>query len=171
MGSRGGWGPLAVMSAIALPGDPWPDMLSNRVLMTAFWAWFLAQFGKIFTKRYKKGVWDIKAMVEPGGMPSSHSSLCSGVTTALAMSQGLGSPMFAVALAFSVIVMYDAMGVRRHAGKQAEVLNQVINELMQHHSIGDIKLKEVLGHTPRQVIAGALLGVCVGLVYPLVCTA
>lgn len=64
-------------------------------------------------------------MFEPGGMPSSHSSLCAGITTAVALTQGLGSPMFAVCVAFSVIVMYDAMGVRQHAGKQAEVLNQV----------------------------------------------
>jgi len=134
--------------------------------MTGFAAWFVAQFAKIFTKRYKKGVWDVMAMFEPGGMPSSHSSLCAGVTTAVALTQGLGSPMFAVCVAFSVIVMYDAMGVRQHAGKQAEVLNQMINELMDNHPVGDIKLKEVLGHTPRQVLCGATLGVLVGLLFP-----
>lgn len=76
------------------------------------------------------------------------------------MQQGFGSPLFAACLCFSVIVMYDAMGVRRHAGKQAEVLNKVINELLEDHPVGEIKLKEVLGHTPRQVggrhnVAGA----------------
>lgn len=80
---------------------------------------------QIFTKRYKKGVWDVRAMVDSGGMPSSHSSLCAGITTAVALQQGFGSPLFAACLCFSVIVMYDAMGVRRHAGKQAEVLNKV----------------------------------------------
>lgn len=74
-----------------------------------------------------------------------------GITTAVAMQQGFGSPLFAACLCFSVIVMYDAMGVRRHAGKQAEVLNKVINELLEDHPVGEIKLKEVLGHTPRQV--------------------
>ncbi|KAL6762481.1 divergent PAP2 family-domain-containing protein [Haematococcus lacustris] len=159
---------MGALSLPTLPGSPVADLLSNRVMVIAFWAWFLAQFAKIFTKRYKKGVWDIRAMVEPGGMPSSHSSLCSGVTTAVALTQGLGSPLLAVSVAFSVIVMYDAMGVRRHAGKQAEVLNQVIVELMEDHPIvGEIKLKEVLGHTPRQVVCGALLGFLVALFFPL----
>ncbi len=106
---------------------------------------------QIFTKRLKKGVWDIRAIVDSGGMPSSHSALCAGITTAIAFQNGLGSSAFALAVAFSSIVMYDAAGVRRHAGKQAEVLNQVIDELLEGHPVSDIKLKEVLGHTPLQV--------------------
>ncbi|KAF5840259.1 divergent PAP2 family-domain-containing protein [Dunaliella salina] len=150
-----------------LPGGGFQDLLANRVLVTGFIAWFAAQFGKIFTWRFKKGTWDLKAIVQPGGMPSSHSSLCSGVTTALALQEGLSSPLFAISMAFSVIVMYDAMGVRQHAGKQAAVLNQVVTEIFQKNpAIGDIKLKEVLGHTPRQVLCGAVLGFVVAMCLP-----
>jgi len=159
---------MALLVPPTLPGAGFSELFNNRVLLAGFWAWFFAQFAKIFTHRYKKGVWDLKAIVSPGGMPSSHSSLCAAVTTSIALQQGLGSPMFAVALAFSVIVMYDAMGVRRHAGKHAEVLNQVINELMDDHPVGEVKLKEVLGHTPRQVLGGAVLGLFVGMFYPAV---
>jgi len=150
-----------------LPGAGLGDLLNSVVFMSGFCAWLLAQSGKIFTTRYKTGIWDIRALYQSGGMPSSHSSLCSGITTAVALHEGLGSPLFAACIAFSVIVMYDAMGVRRHAGKQAEVLNQVIVELMATHPVvAKIKLKEVLGHSPRQVMCGALLGVVTGLLYP-----
>nr|QKY15186.1 acid phosphatase/vanadium-dependent haloperoxidase-related protein (APH) [Polytomella parva] len=102
-------------------------------------------------------------MVDSGGMPSSHSSLCSGITTAVAIEHGFGSSLFAACVCFSVIVMYDAMGVRRHAGKQAEVLNKVLGELLDDHPMGMTKLKEVLGHTPLQVICGAILGLIVAV--------
>jgi len=161
-------GPMAMgFVCPVLPGGGFQDLLANRVLITGFIAWFAAQFGKIFTWRFKKGTWDLKAIVQPGGMPSSHSSLCSGVTTALALQEGLSSPLFAVSMAFSVIVMYDAMGVRQHAGKQAAVLNQVVTEIFHKNpAIGDIKLKEVLGHTPRQVLCGAVLGFVVAMCLP-----
>jgi acid phosphatase family membrane protein YuiD len=88
------------------------------------------------------------------------------VTTAVALQYGFGSSLFAICTCFSVIVMYDAMGVRRHAGLQAEVLNAVVEDLLEHHPVSERKLKEVLGHTPRQVLCGAILGVLVGLSYP-----
>lgn len=88
------------------------------------------------------------------------------VTTAVALKYGFGSSLLAICTCFSVIVMYDAMGVRRHAGLQAEVLNAVVEDLLEHHPVSERKLKEVLGHTPRQVLCGAILGVLVGLSYP-----
>lgn len=163
-------GSLALLAAAAagpLPGASiLADLRSNYVFCVGFCGWFLAQFLKIFTKAYKTGVWDVRAFFDSGGMPSSHSSLCSSVATAVAMQQGLGSPMFAVCVCFSVIVMYDAMGVRRHAGLQAEVLNIVAESVLEGHPKAEQKLKEVLGHTPRQVAAGSLLGVLVGLFFP-----
>ncbi|KAI7837733.1 hypothetical protein COHA_008455 [Chlorella ohadii] len=142
------------------------DLLSNYVFVVGFCGWFSAQFLKIFTKRYKTGVWDLGAFFDSGGMPSSHSSLCSSVTTAIAMQQGLGSPLFSVAVCFSVIVMYDAMGIRRHAGLQAQILNVVAEEVLEGHPLSERKLKEVLGHTPRQVYAGLVLGILIGLLMP-----
>lgn len=168
-GALGGpLGPALLAAAVAAPTGSsfWADLTSNYVFCVGFWGWFAAQFAKIFTKRWKAGVWDFRAFVDSGGMPSSHSSLCSSITTAIALSQGLTSPLFAVALCLTVIVMYDAMGVRRHAGMQAEALNLVLEEIMAHHPVSERKLKEVLGHTPRQVMCGGILGVIVGLLLP-----
>jgi hypothetical protein len=160
--------PLLLGAApVALPPAAWEQLGGNYVFMVGFAGWFLAQFLKIFTKWYKTGVFSLLAFVDSGGTPSSHSSLCASVTTAVALQQGLGSPLFAVAACFSVIVMYDAMGVRRHAGLQAQVLNAVVQELLDgEHPMSASKLKEVLGHTPRQVLTGAVLGLAVGLLFP-----
>ncbi|KAL0035097.1 hypothetical protein WJX79_000219 [Trebouxia sp. C0005] len=156
-----------LLGAVVLPGKGFADLGQNYVFMAGFWGWFLAQSCKIFTKRWRKGVWDLKAIIDSGGMPSSHSALCSAITTATAMEFGLGSSLFAVSLAFSSIVMYDAAGVRRHAGKQAEVLNILLEDLLEGHAVSETKLKEVLGHTPIQVCVGALLGLLVGLFFPI----
>lgn len=156
-----------LLGAAVLPGKGFADLGQNYVFMAGFWGWFLAQSCKIFTKRWRKGVWDLKAIVDSGGMPSSHSALCSAITTATAMEFGLGSSLFAVSIAFSSIVMYDAAGVRRHAGKQAEVLNILLEDLLEGHAVSETKLKEVLGHTPIQVCVGALLGLLVGLFFPI----
>eukprot|EP00890_Picochlorum_soloecismus_P006076 jgi/Picsp_1/646/NSC_00642-R1_protein len=157
---------LGAIPMAVIPQGVWDQLAGNYVFVVGFWGWFLAQFFKIFTKWYKTGVLSPMAFFDSGGMPSSHSSLCSAVTTAVAIHHGLGSSLFAVCTCFSVIVMYDAMGVRRHAGLQAQVLNAVVDDLLEGHPVSERKLKEVLGHTPRQVMCGAILGLLVGLMYP-----
>ena len=171
--------PHAVLSLAALPPMALSDLLSNQVFMSGLIGFLAAQIGKIFTERYKRGYWNLMAFTQPGGTPSSHSSLCTGITTAIALVQGLGSPLFATALAFSVVVMYDAQGVRWHAGKHAQVLNRVVSEIQERvngngeqsfSSLDEVvkpgaKLKEVLGHTPRQVGAGAVVGFIAAIVY------
>lgn len=167
---------LTAASCVALPcglvdvsshlHTAWNQISSNYVFVVGFWGWFLAQFFKIFTKWYKTGVFSPSAFFDSGGMPSSHSSLCSAMTTAVALRHGLGSSLFAACTCFTVIVMYDAMGVRRHAGLQAQVLNAVVNDLLEGHPVSERKLKEVLGHTPRQVLCGGILGILVGLLFP-----
>ncbi len=102
-------------------------------------------------------------------MPSSHTSLVVGLCTSVAIQHGLGSSLFVVCLAFALIVMYDAAGVRRHAGKQAEVLNALVEDYFQGHPVSEQELKEVLGHTPLQVAMGALLGVVTAVVYHMKC--
>ncbi|CAG9465827.1 unnamed protein product [Pedinophyceae sp. YPF-701] len=139
------------------------DAMGSTVLVCCFWGWFTAQFLKIFYYKYKRGVWTLKAMVASGGMPSSHSAMCTATTTAVGLTEGFGSPLFAIAICFSCIVMYDAAGVRRHAGYQAEVLNKVVKEIMAGHPLQDRELKEVLGHTPIQVLCGGLLGVIIAV--------
>ncbi|KAG2252493.1 hypothetical protein Bca52824_082629 [Brassica carinata] len=105
--------------------------------------------------------WDLSLLFASGGMPSSHSALCMALTTSVALCHGVADSLFPVCLGFSLIVMYDAIGVRRHAGMQAEVLNLIIRDLFEGHPISQRKLKELLGHTPSQVLAGALVGIVI----------
>ena len=141
------------------------DLCENLVFMSSFWSWLTAQTMKYFTAFYREGRWDWRVMFDSGGMPSSHTSLVVGLTTAIGYQYGLGSTLFPLSLAFSLIVMYDAAGVRRHAGKQAEVLNRILDDMFHGESISQKKLKEVLGHSPLQVLAGAVLGVFIAILY------
>ncbi|XP_054812772.1 uncharacterized protein LOC129313566 isoform X2 [Prosopis cineraria] len=132
---------------------------SNFPLLSAFLSFALAQFLKIFTTWYKERRWDSKRMLDSGGMPSSHSATVSALAAAIGLQEGTGSPAFAVAVVLACVVMYDATGVRLHAGRQAELLNQIVCELPPEHPLSTVRpLRDSLGHTPLQVVAGALLG-------------
>ena len=156
---------LAQCTTAATFATAFAELSGNLVFMCAFWSWLTAQTMKYFTAFYREGKWDWRVMFDSGGMPSSHTSLVVGLTTAIGYQYGLSSTMFPLSLAFSLIVMYDAAGVRRHAGKQAEVLNKILEGMFHGESISERKLKEVLGHSPLQVMAGAVLGVFVAVVY------
>jgi acid phosphatase family membrane protein YuiD len=141
------------------------EIIGNPVLITGLIAWFLAQFLKvpiqyILTHRVNWGLW-----LSSGGMPSSHSALMSSVTFAIGMFYGFEDPVFALAVAVSMVVIYDAAGVRREAGRHAEKLNILINEFFSGQPISDKQLKEVIGHTPAQVLAGILLGVGIVMLF------
>ncbi|MDD9897562.1 MAG: divergent PAP2 family protein [Candidatus Melainabacteria bacterium] len=102
---------------------------------------------------------DLRMLFTTGGMPSSHSSSVVAMATTVALLEGLSSTITAIAISVAVVVMYDSAGVRRAAGKQAAVLNQIVSELLsEQHKLSGAKLKELLGHSPKEVIAGALLG-------------
>lgn len=136
----------------------------NGVLISAILGWFIAQGMKPFigytrTHRWNWGLW-----FSAGGMPSSHSSLMSATALSTGLFEGFDSSIFAVALAITMIVIYDAAGVRRQAGMHAERINHIINEFFSGQPISEKELKEVLGHTPRQVIAGVFLGISIALV-------
>ncbi len=141
------------------------EFFCNYMLVSAIIGWFLAQIIKIFTNLFVKKKFDIRMLFSNGGMPSSHSSTVLALATAAAISQGLGSPAFAISGILSVIVMNDAFGVRWQAGRQAQVINKMIMELFQNTDQFDVKLKEIIGHTPFQVFMGALLGFVVALGY------
>ncbi|EFJ51861.1 hypothetical protein VOLCADRAFT_79562 [Volvox carteri f. nagariensis] len=137
----------------------------NGALVSAIVAFFIAQLSKVFTHYYREQVWDWTRLVSSGGMPSSHTALIIALTTAVAVQDGTDSSLFAMCLVISLIVMYDATGVRLHAGRQATVLNIIIAEMPPDHPVQDSgRLRDSLGHTPVQVAVGALLGVVVGLV-------
>ncbi|XP_019458047.1 PREDICTED: uncharacterized protein LOC109358333 [Lupinus angustifolius] len=132
---------------------------SNLPLFSAFLSFALAQFLKIFTTWYKEKRWDSKRLLDSGGMPSSHSATVSALALSIALQHGTSSPAFAISIVLASVVMYDASGVRLHAGRQAEVLNQIVCELPPEHPLSNVRpLRHSLGHTPLQVAAGGLLG-------------
>ncbi|KAL5760107.1 hypothetical protein ACOSP7_018606 [Xanthoceras sorbifolium] len=136
------------------------SVISNYPLISALVAFAIAQFIKFFTVWYKERRWDLKQLVGSGGMPSSHSATVTALAMAIGFQEGFGGAMFAVALVLACVVMYDATGVRLQAGRQAEVLNQIVYELPAEHPLAESRpLRELLGHTPPQVIAGGLLGI------------
>ncbi|KAI9109800.1 hypothetical protein K1719_018841 [Acacia pycnantha] len=136
-------------------------LAANPTFLSALFAWIIAQSLKVFLNFFVERKWDLRLLFASGGMPSSHSALCTALTTSVALCHGVADSLFPVCLGFSLIVMYDAIGVRRHAGMQAEVLNWIVADLFEGHPISEKKLKELLGHTPSQVFGGALLGIIV----------
>ncbi len=143
------------------------DFFTNYVLICSFAAWFVAQFIKCVTFIVKHRRFDFQVLVSSGGMPSSHSATVCSMVTAVAQVCGMNSPEFAVAFILAFIVMYDACGVRRAAGEQAKVLNRIVVDIQKGDTkYLDKKLKELIGHTPVQVIAGGILGIAVALIIP-----
>ncbi len=140
------------------------ELLRNQVLICGLTAWGLAQVLKIPIYYLLTGRFRIAYMFSSGGMPSSHSALMTATTTAIGLYAGFDNPAFALAVALTMIVTYDAAGVRRQAGIHAEKINQLFTELFSGQPISERRLKEVLGHTPRQVVIGALLGIAVTLI-------
>lgn len=119
----------------------------------------MVQFYKGVAQFFATGHWNIRRFVETGGMPSSHSAAVAALTTAVGLQEGFTSALFGVTLYFSLIVMYDAAGLRRAAGKQATVLNRLIERHFQHPEGDTQRLMELLGHTPFEVFIGASLGI------------
>lgn len=134
-------------------------------LATAIISWFAAQLVKVVLVLISSKKLDFGRFVGSGGMPSSHSALVCSLTTAIGCTEGISSGLFAVCAVFSLVVMYDAAGVRRAAGQQAKILNRLVETWGKvEHSETEKKLKELLGHTPKEVFAGAILGIGIGLI-------
>ena len=139
-------------------------LTTNPVIDCALFAWLLAQLIKVIIDVLLLRKFDVKRFVSSGGMPSSHSSMTVACTVAIGKFYGVDDPVFALSAVFSAVVMYDACNVRRSAGDTARLVNQLLNHLerLTAEDFAD-DLKEVMGHTPLQVLMGALLGVAVGL--------
>ncbi|MBQ4161160.1 MAG: divergent PAP2 family protein [Clostridia bacterium] len=139
------------------------EILGNHALWTALLGWFVAQLLKVITVLIRDKRFDVRRFVGSGGMPSSHSSFVMALATFIGLAQGFDSAMFALSMVFAFVVMYDAAGVRRAAGKQAAVLNQMIEHWDDAPEIQGERLKELLGHTPYEVLAGAILGIVLAI--------
>lgn len=114
---------------------------------------------------FSSGRWNLRRFVGTGGMPSSHAAAVSALSTAVGLKEGFGTTLFGVTLYFSLIVMYDAAGLRQAAGRQAVILNRLIDEHFEHREKETHRLMELLGHTPLEVFVGAVLGVASALVW------
>lgn len=138
------------------------EIFHNQVLLVSLAACFIAQILKVAVELIKNQKVNLRVLVETGGMPSAHSAFVTALAAGVGQTLGWASPDFAIALIFAIIVMYDAAGVRQAAGKQARILNQIVDEFFQEdHHLNEDRLKELLGHTPFQVIVGAGLGVAI----------
>ncbi len=143
--------------------NPVIGMFSSRSFWSPFWAWFLAQGCKAIIGFLRTRRIDFGYLVSTGGMPSAHSSMVGGLATSIGLEAGFGSPVFALALLFALIVMFDAATVRRAAGHQARLLNQIVDELFHEHRLSEQKLAELLGHTRLEVFMGFVLGIVTAL--------
>ena len=140
--------------------------LSNSVeiILSAISANFLAQVYKFVVYYMVHKQFNFKRLFQTGGMPSSHSSFMMAMTTSVGLLTGFNSATFAIALTVTLVVMYDAAGLRRAVGRQASVLNQIVAEIFSEHpNLSSQKFKELLGHTPVEVFIGALLGMAVAI--------
>ncbi len=140
-----------------------PSFGQNRAFWAALVAWLFAQSLKMIARYRKTGRVDFAVLVSTGGMPSAHAAMVCALATAIGLEAGFGTPVFALALAFAGIVMFDAQSVRRAAGQQARLLNQIVEELFQQHHLSEQKLAELLGHTRTEVFMGMLTGIAVAL--------
>ncbi len=149
------------------------DVLNlNPILTVALLAWFVAQVLKTLINFILLGKFQLERMWGDGGMPSAHSATVCAMVIATARSEGLGSAIFAVAAVVAIITMHDAMGVRRETGEQAKVLNKMIEQWIDVTEknapfLQNMHLKEMVGHTPLQVLAGFVVGCVVGALYPM----
>ena len=146
------------------------DLFGNYVLNVAILCWLSAQLLKTLLNFMKTRRFNPERLVGAGGMPSAHSASVCGVTIALARSQGFASPLFALAFLMAAIVMYDAMGARRQAGEHAKVINMIVRKNKNYVTYmpkDKDGLKEFLGHTPLEVMGGALLGILIAILLPM----
>ncbi len=137
-----------------------------KFLLAPLVAWGIAQAAKVTFTSVQQRRLNLRVLAETGGMPSSHSAIVMGLTAAIGKYAGLTSAAFAIALIFSFVVMYDAAGLRRAAGRQAEVLNRLVEDLVHMRGVQEERLRELLGHTPVEVLVGAVLGLAVGILLP-----
>lgn len=139
------------------------DFCHNGIVLTSMAAWFIAQSIKVALGYFREKRFNFRWFVGTGGMPSSHAACVTSLATSIGVTFGFDSALFAITLIFTSIVLFDAQGVRLNAGKQAEILNKMLDDIYWKKKLDEEKLKEFLGHTPIEVWAGTFLGIIVSL--------
>ena len=142
------------------------QLIFNHVLIAAVIPWALAQILKIPIHYFRAREIDWSLLFRAGGMPSSHSAFVSALAHGIGLTMGFDAPLFALAVGFAIIVIYDATGIRRQAGHQATIINTIITDFLEGHpQHGSQKLREVLGHSPAEVTAGVVMGIGLAQAY------
>lgn len=139
------------------------EMVRNKILVVTILAWLIAQTIKVAIGVIRERKFDFRWFVGTGGMPSSHVTGAACLATLVGLEYGFSSVYFALAASFTIVVMFDAQGVRRASGKQARILNKITEDIYWRGKFDEGKLRELIGHTPVEVIGGFLLGVVIAL--------
>lgn len=148
---------------------PVSGILSNHVLFAGLIGWFLAQALKVPIHYFVEKQWDFSRFHGSGGMPSSHTAMAVAATVLAGVLNGFDSAIFGLGIVFTSVIMYDATGVRRETGRQATIINRILDlVLVKGKPISDVELKELVGHHPVEVAGGALLGLAIAGVYSLI---
>lgn len=137
------------------------QIFTSKIFYVTTITWVIAQGMKVLISWIRHHKIDFRLFVGTGGMPSSHSALVSCLATTIGLETGWNSPVFLLALGMALIIMSDAAGVRRAAGQQAKILNEIMDDLYESRPVGQKRLKELLGHTPIQVFVGSFLGIAI----------
>lgn len=137
------------------------EIYRNKILMTTISAWLIAQALKVIIGVFRKKKFDFKLFIGSGGMPSAHAAGSSCLATSIGIECGFDSVYFALAFAFAIVVSFDAQGVRRSTGKQASILNKIMEDIHWKKKIQETRLRELIGHTPVEVIVGLFLGIAI----------
>ena len=140
------------------------ELTSNKVFLIALYSWAITQTIKVFLGVIREKRFDFRWFIGTGGMPSSHAATVSALSTAVGLYVGFDSVLFALSVVFSTIVIMDAQGVRRATGKQAEILNKMLDDIYWKKHTQEDRLKELLGHTPIEVLVGNAWGITFALV-------
>jgi len=148
------------------PHSFFPEIFQNRIFLITLTVWFLAQTIKVVLGVIKEKRFNFRWFIGTGGMPSSHAAGAAALATSMGLEYGFASPLFAVAATFAMVTMFDAQGVRRATGSQASILNKMMDDIYWKGQIEEKRLKELVGHTPVQVLAGFVFGViCAMILY------
>ena len=137
----------------------------NKIFIATLSSWFVAQLLKVAIGVLKDRRFNFKWLISSGGMPSSHASLSMCLTTSIGLYYGFDSGLFAMALSFAVITMFDAQGVRWHSGRQAQALNRILEDIYHNKGIQEAPLKQLIGHTPVEVYVGGALGIFMAILF------
>ena len=137
------------------------QLLHNRIIVSTFAAWVIAQGAKMFLFFRQNRRFDVRWVTETGGMPSAHSAGVAALAMSVGLTEGVGTTEFGIELVFALVTMFDAQGVRRAAGRQAVALNKIIEELYAQGEVSNQRVRELLGHTPVEVFVGGAMGALV----------